>query len=54
MFAMLVDVTSEVGTSLSFEPAEQQSEPVVDTEMRGRSLLERQVHRRVKRTVDLL
>lgn len=51
---MLVDVTSEVGTSLSFEAAEQQSEPVVDTVMRGRSLLEGQVHRRVKRTVDLL
>ncbi len=54
MFAMLGDVAAAVETTHLFEPVEHRSEPIVDTMMRGRSLLERQVHRRVKRTVDLL
>ncbi|WP_254841259.1 sterol carrier protein [Natronomonas marina] len=54
MFGMLGDAAADVETTHLFPAEETPSQPVLDTAMRGRSLLERQVHRRVKRTVDLL
>lgn len=54
MFGMLGDLAADVETTHIFPPAESASDPVLDTVMRGRSLVERQVLRHVSSPLNLV
>jgi putative sterol carrier protein len=54
MFQLLGSVASEVETTHLFEGGDSTATPLLDTAMRGRMVAERETHRSVKRTLNLL
>lgn len=53
MFGILGDVAADVDSTHLFPTAETSSEPVLDTVMRGRSIVQRQLFRRFRPPLDL-
>lgn len=54
MFQLLGEVASEVGTTHLFKGGDATATPLLDIAMQGRMVAERETHRSIKRTLNLL